>query len=66
MEFDFTFFISALGLAFILEGLPYFLWAERMPKFLHLLAEQKPSFLRGIGLAALLFGLGMIFLGRQF
>ncbi|MBS3779885.1 MAG: DUF2065 domain-containing protein, partial [Desulfovermiculus sp.] len=31
MEFDFPFFLTALGLAFILEGLPYFLFAERMP-----------------------------------
>jgi hypothetical protein len=64
MNFDFTLFLTALGLAFVLEGLPYFIWAERMPSFLAMLSQRQPSTLRKIGLTALLLGLVLIFLAR--
>lgn len=64
MEFDFPFFLTALGLAFILEGLPYFLFAERMPSVLHALLHQPPSVLRFMGVVALLLGLGLVYLGH--
>ena len=37
MHFDWKIFLTALGLAFILEGLPYFLAAEKMPEVLRAL-----------------------------
>ncbi len=64
MEFDVPFLLTALGLAFILEGLPYFLFAERMPSVLHALLHQPPSVLRFMGLVALLLGLGFVYLGH--
>ncbi|MCF8104060.1 MAG: DUF2065 domain-containing protein [Desulfohalobiaceae bacterium] len=65
MRFDLPLLIIALGLALILEGLPYFLFAERMPRVLKILIEQPPAALRRIGVAALLIGLGLVYLGRQ-
>ncbi|MCF8039148.1 MAG: DUF2065 domain-containing protein [Desulfohalobiaceae bacterium] len=65
MSFDFSLLIIALGLALILEGLPYFLFAERMPRILRILLEQPPAALRKIGVVALLLGLGLVYLGRQ-
>ena len=65
MQFDVTFFLTALGLAFILEGLPYFIWAERMPTVLALLAEQPSGRLRRYGFFALLAGLVLIAFGRS-
>lgn len=56
----------ALGLAFVLEGLPYFLWAERMPKVLLMLAQRKPSSLRQLGLSAIILGVLFVFLARSF
>ena len=64
MEFDVPFLLTALGLAFILEGLPYFLFAERMPSVLQTLLQQPPSVLRVMGVSALLAGLGLVYLGR--
>jgi hypothetical protein len=65
MNFDLPFFLCALGLAFVLEGLPYFLWAEKMPSVLAMLSRQSPSGLRRMGALALLAGLVLVFLGRS-
>ncbi len=61
---DFSLFIKALGLAFILEGIPYFLFAERMPSVLEKLLEQPTASLRKIGLSALLIGLLLVYLSQ--
>ncbi len=65
MEFDWRLFLTALGLAFMLEGLPYFLFAERMPELLRSLAEKPPGFLRFMGLGSMLLGLVIITLLRS-
>jgi hypothetical protein len=65
MEFSWTLLLAAVGLAFVLEGLPYFLWAERMPRILLLLAQRKPSSLRQLGLSAIILGLLLVFLARS-
>jgi len=54
----------ALGLAFILEGIPYFLFAEKMPGVLRLLSERNPKDLRRLGGMAILAGLLVVFLVR--
>ncbi len=64
MDFDWKTFVTALGLAFILEGLPYFLFAEKMPKVLRLLSERPASELRRLGITAILAGLLTIYLVR--
>jgi len=56
--------VTALGLALLFEGLPYFLWAEKMPRFLLLLATKPPSMLRRLGLTAMLGGLLLIYLAQ--
>ena len=60
MEFNGTLFFSALGLAFILESLPYILFPERMKQALTAVFEQGPSALRRMGLFALGLGLGIL------
>lgn len=65
MRLDVSLLCMALGLALILEGLPYFLFAEKMPKVLQMLLQQPPASLRRIGLSALLLGLGLVYLGRH-
>ncbi|MHC1790181.1 DUF2065 domain-containing protein [Solidesulfovibrio sp.] len=64
MEFSWKLFLTALGLAFILEGLPYFLVAEKMPTVLKALSERKPGELRGLGMTAILTGLALLFFLR--
>uniref|UniRef100_I2Q4B1 DUF2065 domain-containing protein n=1 Tax=Desulfovibrio sp. U5L TaxID=596152 RepID=I2Q4B1_9BACT len=64
MQFDWKLFLTALGLAFILEGLPYFLGAEKMPVVLRALAERRPGELRALGMTAIVAGLALIFVLR--
>lgn len=54
----------AIGLAFVIEGLPYFLMAEKFPSLLRNLAEKPPAFLRFMGLGSILLGLVVISLVR--
>lgn len=64
MHIDWKLFFTALGLAFVLEGLPYFLAAEKMPQVLRALSERRPGELRTLGLTAILAGLLLIFILR--
>jgi len=63
---DFSLFIKALGLAFIIEGIPYFLFAEKMPQVLEQLLDKSPGVLRKLGVSALLSGLVLIYLSQWF
>ncbi|GAU08306.1 DUF2065 domain-containing protein [Desulfoplanes formicivorans] len=64
MHIDWSLLLSALGLAFILEGTPYFLWAEKMPKILEMLAQSPASGLRRLGITAIVAGLLLIAIAR--
>ncbi|SMF01923.1 hypothetical protein SAMN06295933_1166 [Desulfovibrio gilichinskyi] len=65
MNIDWSFLLSALGLAFILEGIPYFLFSERMPRILISIIERGPRQLRILGLIAMIFGLLLISFGQS-
>lgn len=64
MNINWNLLFTALGLAMVLEALPYFLFAERMPRVLRLLSEQKPNALRMMGLMVLLGGLLLLYVCR--
>ncbi|SMP43907.1 hypothetical protein SAMN06295888_102237 [Desulfonatronum zhilinae] len=66
MTFDMQLLLAALGLALIMEGIPYFLWSEKMPEYLRFLSERPPSTLRKMGLAAIIAGLFFLALARKF
>ncbi len=66
MQLDWSFFFVALGLAFLLEGLPYFLLADRMPDILLSLAGKTPRVLRALGLSAMILGVLLVAMGRSF
>ena len=66
MNFDWNLLLCALGLALILEGMPYFLCSEKMPEFLRFLSERPPSLLRKLGLGAIIIGLVLVLLARRF
>lgn len=57
MSFDSTLFFSALGLAFILEALPYVLFPDKMRQVLQTLGEEDAARLRRMGLFSLSAGL---------
>ncbi len=64
MHFDAGTFLCALGLAFIIEGIPYFLFAERMRDMLTSLAASPPLVLRLMGLCGMGLGLLVVWLSR--
>lgn len=65
MDIDWSILFAAVGLALILEGLPYFLFAERMPLVLITLVEQGPKAMRILGACAIILGLLLIYLWRS-
>lgn len=66
MRFHFSLFLSALGLAFVLEALPWLLAPARMKEGLRHLLELPPENLRVWGLVLLAMGVGLAALGRYF
>jgi len=64
MNLDWSLFFMALGLAFLMEGLPYFILAERMPGILLTLASRPPRALRVLGLTTMILGVLLVALGR--
>lgn len=65
MNIDWELLISAIGLAFVFEGLPYFIAPHRMPKVLTSLASQSPRSLRILGITGIIFGMLLVSLGRS-
>jgi hypothetical protein len=59
------FFITVLGLVFILEAIPYVLFPETMQRWLAQLSRVPPGVLRGTGLAALGIGLLLCYLTQR-
>ena len=64
MKFQADIFIAALGLALILEGLPYFIGPEAVRKLVEKLQDLPPSTLRFFGLAGIITGLALVALSR--
>lgn len=58
-------FLTALGLAMILEGLPYFSIPGQMKALTEKIHETDDSLLRLFGLVLMLFGLLVIYIGKK-
>ncbi|NPA24445.1 MAG: DUF2065 domain-containing protein [Deltaproteobacteria bacterium] len=56
------YFLTALGLAMIIEGMPYFLAPKAIKKTLETIRQQPESFLRIFGLTVMLVGVGLLYL----
>ena len=65
MQIDWDLLLTALGLAFVLEGLPYVLFADKLPKYLREIAERGPTALRYMGLTAMSAGVLLVWLIRH-
>ncbi|GAB6887791.1 hypothetical protein JCM13304A_12890 [Desulfothermus okinawensis JCM 13304] len=55
-------FFCALGLAFIFEGMIYFLFPSNLKRFLESISDIKVSTLRNFGLLAMVTGLFIVYL----
>ncbi|MBN1382873.1 MAG: DUF2065 domain-containing protein [Deltaproteobacteria bacterium] len=59
------FFLCVLGLVFIIEGLPYFAFPEKLKIYLVKMAEIPAAHLRWMGLLAMVLGLILVYAGRS-
>jgi len=58
-------FLCLVGLIFIIEGLPYFVFPEKLKAYLMKVTEVPDSTLRFLGLSAMIFGLVLLYFGRR-
>ncbi|MDI6775872.1 MAG: DUF2065 domain-containing protein [Syntrophales bacterium] len=59
------FLLCVLGMVFIIEGLPHFVFPEKIKTYLMRLAELPPATLRISGLLAIIAGLILVYFGRR-
>jgi uncharacterized protein YjeT (DUF2065 family) len=59
------YFLSVIGMVFIVEGLPYFAFPEAIRTYLRKLAEIPDSTLRIMGFAAVASGLLLVYFGTS-
>jgi len=59
------YFLCVLGMVFVIEGLPYFAFPDKVKAYLLKLQEMPDSTLRLLGLSAVIVGLIFVFLGRS-
>ena len=64
--FQWSLFLTALGIALVLEGLPYFLSPETVKKMAALLPQLPNSSLRLFGLLGMAAGVALVALSRLF
>jgi uncharacterized protein YjeT (DUF2065 family) len=55
-------FLLVLSMVLIIEGLPYFIFPEKMQNFLKILSEVEPNSLRKYGFFMILTGLFLLYL----
>lgn len=60
------YFLTALGLALILEGMPYFMAPGSIKKTLEIIKDQPEKFLRLFGLLAMLSGVVLLYVVNVF
>ncbi|MCX5848268.1 MAG: DUF2065 domain-containing protein [Deltaproteobacteria bacterium] len=58
-------FLCVLGMVFIIEGLPYFLFPEKIKIYLLKITTIPDSALRFLGISAMIAGLILLYWGRS-
>jgi uncharacterized protein YjeT (DUF2065 family) len=57
--------ICVLGMVFIIEGLPYFLFPEKLKIYLVKITTMPDSTLRFLGISSMICGLIILYWGRS-
>ncbi len=57
-------FLCVLGMVFIIEGLPYFIFPERLKIYLLKMTTIPDSTLRFLGISIIIVGLVLLYFGR--
>ncbi len=59
------YFLCVLGMVFIIEGLPYFVFPEKLKTYLVKITTMPESTLRFLGISFIIIGLILLYLGRR-
>lgn len=59
------FFLCVLGMVFIIEGIPYFAFPEKLKIYLLKMAAIPAAHLQWMGLLAIILGLGLVYFGKS-
>jgi uncharacterized protein YjeT (DUF2065 family) len=59
------YFLCVLGMVFIIEGLPYFIFPEKLKIYLAKIITMPESNLRFLGISAMIIGLILLYFGRS-
>ncbi|HPC73491.1 MAG TPA: DUF2065 domain-containing protein [Syntrophales bacterium] len=59
------FFLCVIGMVLIIEGLPYFAFPEKLKTYFQKIGAVPDSTLRILGLLAMIFGLLLVYIGRN-
>ena len=54
-----------MGMVFIVEGLPYLVFPEKLKPYLIKITTLPDNTLRGLGISAILIGLILLYFGRR-
>lgn len=58
-------FLCVLGMVFIIEGLPYFVFPEKLKIYLVKITAMPDSTLRFLGISSMICGLILLYWGRS-
>ena len=58
------YFLCVLGMVFIIEGLPYFVFPEKLKIYLAKMTTMPDSTLRFLGISVIIIGLILLYFGR--
>jgi hypothetical protein len=59
------YFLCVMGMVFIVEGLPYLVFPEKLKPYLIKLSTLPDSTLRMLGISAVIGGLILLYFGRR-
>jgi hypothetical protein len=59
------YFLCVLGLVLIVEGLPYFVFPEKMKELLSKIPQLPAASLRMFGIAAIMAGMLLVFIAKR-
>ena len=59
------FFLCVLGMVMIIEGVPYFVFPEKMKSWVRKVLEIPEGSLRRFGFVLILIGLWLVYMGRR-
>jgi hypothetical protein len=59
------FFLCVIGMVMIVEGLPYFVFPNKMKTWVRKIIVSPDSSLRRLGLVLMVLGLSLVYFGRM-